>query len=593
MLSSMAGRLLGIKSFLSRISSHYQCFNRSISIQATGQTASFDRNNVPRLLTLVAFAGSGYAYHSIWNIAEADASVQKKAQPSANYKNEHQAQKPELEIEPESQEVINWSGTHSVTTDRFYQPETFTELKAIVKHAHETRQHLRPVGSCLSPNGLPFSQGGMICLANMDEIISVDTKTNRVTIQAGARVSQVVEALRPHGLTLQNFASITEQQMGGFTQVGAHGTGVAIPPVDEQVFSILMVSPALGEIYLSAEDEDPSLFQLARTSLGLLGVVAEVTIQCVPAHKLIEHTFVLSRSQVSEQHRELLAKNRHLRYMWIPYTDDVIVVTCNPVKPGEEPEPPSFSDDKRLTSARQLLIAHPKCKLTDDRIAELTFTALRDELLALDPLNVEWLKKVNSAEAEFWRRSKGARIDWSDKILQFDCGGQQWVSEIAFPVSKGSKTNPDINYMFSLLDMIEQKKIATPAPLEQRWSAPSISPMSPASEKPGRELAEFYSWVGIIMYLPDAESDPGMRRKITEAFKKYKQACEEHLWPQVSAVEHWAKIEIPQTDKEKALLQQRTAQKYPVDAFKAICKIFDPHGILRNELTDNIFGAAD
>ena len=30
---------------------------------------------------------------------------------------------------------------------------------------------------------------------------------------------QVVEQLRPHGLTLQNYASIREQSIGGFTQV--------------------------------------------------------------------------------------------------------------------------------------------------------------------------------------------------------------------------------------------------------------------------------------------------------------------------------------------------------------------------------------
>lgn len=44
-----------------------------------------------------------------------------------------------------------------------------------------------------------------------------------------------------------------------------------------------------------------------------------------------------------------------------------------------------------------------------------------------------WIKKVNSAEAEFWKRSKGARVGWSDEILGFDCGGQQWVLEVAMP----------------------------------------------------------------------------------------------------------------------------------------------------------------
>ena len=40
-----------------------------------------------------------------------------------------------------------------------------------------------------------------------------------VFFQAGARVQQVVDALAPHGLTLQNYASINEQQLGGFLQV--------------------------------------------------------------------------------------------------------------------------------------------------------------------------------------------------------------------------------------------------------------------------------------------------------------------------------------------------------------------------------------
>ena len=30
-----------------------------------------------------------------------------------------------------------------------------------------------------------------------------------------------------------------------------------------------------------------------------------------------------------KKHRKLLADNRHLRYMWIPYTDSVVVVTNN------------------------------------------------------------------------------------------------------------------------------------------------------------------------------------------------------------------------------------------------------------------------
>lgn len=80
------------------------------------------------------------------------------------------------------------------------------------------------------------------------------------------------------------------------------------------------------------QKQGPELFHLARVGLGCLGVVAELTLQCVPAHELLQRTQVMTRQQVHEQHKQLLQNNRHLRYMWLPYTDSVVVVTCNAYK---------------------------------------------------------------------------------------------------------------------------------------------------------------------------------------------------------------------------------------------------------------------
>lgn len=55
-----------------------------------------------------------------------------------------------------------------------------------------------------------------VCL----QVVRVDEAKKQVTVQAGARVQDVADALKPHGLSLQNYASIREQQIGGFTQVG-------------------------------------------------------------------------------------------------------------------------------------------------------------------------------------------------------------------------------------------------------------------------------------------------------------------------------------------------------------------------------------
>lgn len=126
--------------------------------------------------------------------------------------------------------------------------------------------------------------------------------------------------------------------------------------------------------------------------------------------------------------------------MWIPFTDTVVVVQCNPMKEGsqETPRIPQKTVDSALSSARKLLA---ECAVngmvgeyTLEQADSLKFTQMRDVLLALDPLNSSWVKKVNMAEAQYWKHSQNIRIGWSDEILGFDCGGQQWVLEVPLEI---------------------------------------------------------------------------------------------------------------------------------------------------------------
>ena len=84
--------------------------------------------------------------------------------------------------------------------------------------------------------------------------------------------------------------------------MGAHGTGARLPPIDEQVISMKLVTPAKGTIEVSKE-KDPELFYLARCGLGALGVVAEVTIQCVERQELVEHTIVSNVKEIKKNHK--------------------------------------------------------------------------------------------------------------------------------------------------------------------------------------------------------------------------------------------------------------------------------------------------
>ncbi|KAL3136486.1 hypothetical protein ABBQ38_005740 [Trebouxia sp. C0009 RCD-2024] len=506
-----------------------------------------------------------------------------------------------MEAKEELQQLVNWSGTHHVRPKRFYQPETIQEVEDIVQKSHEQGQKLRCVGSALSPNGLAFSKEGMLSLALLDKVLHVDVKKAQVTVQAGARVQEVVEALRPHGLTLQNFASIREQAIGGFIQVGAHGTGATIPPVDEQVVAMKLVTPALGTLQLS-EESDRELFHMARVGLGSLGVVTEVTLQCVPAHELVEHTYVTTSNELRQQHAQLLRNNKHVRYMWIPYTHDVVVVTNNPLQqgwwarlrggPGVPKQATPAPRHESLAALRQLLLK-AKPKLDKAELAELSVTQLRDELLACDPVNTDWVVQINRAEAEYWRRSEGYRVGWSDQMLGFDCGGQQWVLEVAFPT--GTLKNPslaDLQYVEELLARIERQGIPAPSPIEQRWTSSSRSALSPASTTPELPPDTLFSWVGVIMYLPTEDEE--QRKAITNRFREYVKLCHEQLMPKYKAVDHWAKVEVVDlTPEDKGLVRKRMADRYPVTAFNNARKQLDPNNIFSNHIIDDLFPHTD
>jgi len=490
----------------------------------------------------------------------------------------------------ETTDVINWSGTHqvSVANKHYFEPETIQEVEQMIKDCHEKGQTVRPLGSSLSPNGVALNKDGMISMANLDKVLEIDTKNKTITVQAGIPVREVVEALRPYNLTLPNLASIAEQQMGGFTQIGAHGTGKRIAPVDQYVTKLKMVTPGKGTIELSRKDG--RLFELARLAIGCLGVVVEITMECVPAHLLIEHTYVLTREEVAAQKIKLLEEHKHTRFMWIPYTDAVIVVTNDEFDPSKQSEPvaPAASGEKAkkpLTDLLNALCAEHGKEFVYDDVKGMGFGELRDALLAFAPLDVEHVKRCNSAEAEFWKNSEGYQIRPSDELLQFDCGGQQWVYEVCFGTGTQDKNNNnDMEFMAQLLRQIEENNIPAHSPIEQRWSCGSASPMSPASGS----ADDLYSWVGIINYLPS--EDPHQREAITHLFNTDYTDLVRHIGRPMKAVSHWAKLEEPTSVWKAVELKTLYLERFPLTEFNLARGIYDPDNILSNPLLDLVLG---
>jgi L-galactono-1,4-lactone dehydrogenase len=72
---------------------------------------------------------------------------------------------------------------------------------------------------------------------------------------------------------------------------------------------------------------------------GSLGVVSELTLSCIPAMHLREETHSETVASIAASHYQRLRSCRHVRYMWIPYTPSVVVVTSNPCAPLDDSAP--------------------------------------------------------------------------------------------------------------------------------------------------------------------------------------------------------------------------------------------------------------
>ncbi|RHY38220.1 hypothetical protein DYB38_005560 [Aphanomyces astaci] len=471
---------------------------------------------------------------------------------------------------------VNWSATHDCHPVRVYEPESVAEVESIVAFHHLQKTKLRPMGSGVSPNGLGFSDESILVLSRLDNILHVDEELQQVTVEGGVIVGDLLARLRTHGLTLQNVASIREQTIAGVTQAGCHGTGASIPPMEEQIVSMDIVTPANGRLTLN-DPSDPR-FQLAKCGLGALGVVTQLTLQCVRRHYLVENTQVMSISQLRQVHPSLLKSNQHVRYMWLPYTSSVVVVTSNPSTspdlPADHTEV-SSDVDHRL---RPLRLLYADLARTSPP-SSWRFTQLRDALYALDPLNPAHIARITQVEVEYWRRSQGTRVALSDDVVGFDCGGQQLVSEVAFPMSNGSST--DLDFMEALLARIQADHVPAHTPIEQRWTARSRAALSPAHSA---EDATLFSWVGIILYLQDADDT----RAATQAyFAEYSKLLEDVMAP-YGATEHWAKLEVQSKSKEEIeALRTRLSARFPAwKAFKTLRDEWDPNHVLSNEFVD-------
>jgi FAD-linked oxidoreductase len=212
------------------------------------------------------------------------------------------------------------------------------ELAALVARASEQGQKVKAVGSGHSFTSAAATNGRMIRLENLNGILHVDRATCQVTVGAGTRLSELNTLLDAEGLALANLGDIAYQTVAGAISTSTHGTGKALTGLAGQVVAMKLVN-GHGEIIECSQSVNPHIFDVARVSVGALGVITEYTLQAVPSFRLRALEQPMRLDEVLENAHDLASTNDHFEFFWIPHTKWALTKRNNRTEDELQPLP--------------------------------------------------------------------------------------------------------------------------------------------------------------------------------------------------------------------------------------------------------------
>ena len=232
----------------------------------------------------------------------------------------------------------NWAGNQKASPLSIESPRSVGELAALVASASELGQKVKAVGSGHSFTSAAATNGRMVRLERLSGILNVDRAKCQVTVGAGTRLSDLNTLLHSEGLALANLGDIAYQTVAGAISTSTHGTGKALTGLAGQVVAMKLIN-GQGEIIECSKSVNPQIFDVARVSVGALGIITEYTLQAVPSFRLRALEQPMRLDDVLENAHDLADTHDHFEFFWIPHTKWALTKRNNRTEDELQPLP--------------------------------------------------------------------------------------------------------------------------------------------------------------------------------------------------------------------------------------------------------------
>lgn len=230
----------------------------------------------------------------------------------------------------------NWGRSATARPRYLASAASPEEVQETIAFAREEGLTVKPIGAGHSFTSIAATDGVQLDISAIDGISNVDGTL--VTLGAGTNLYQLPALLAPHGLALQNMGDIDRQTLAGATSTGTHGTGSAFGGLATRLRAATLVTAA-GEVLSVSDTENAELLPAVVLGLGALGVVVDLTIDCVPAFLLHAVERPERTEVVLAEWSERIAEHDHFEFYVWPHSDTALTKT-NTRLPGDAPRHP-------------------------------------------------------------------------------------------------------------------------------------------------------------------------------------------------------------------------------------------------------------
>ncbi|WEG07600.1 D-arabinono-1,4-lactone oxidase [Microbacterium horticulturae] len=248
----------------------------------------------------------------------------------------------------------NWGRSARIRPQRVEYPNSTDAVRRAVQSAARVGLAVKAVGAGHSFTGIAAAPGVLLDLRDLSGVVRVDREREQVTLRAGTHLYSIPALLRPYGLAMENLGDIDRQTIAGAISTGTHGTGARFGGIATQVVGAVLVT-ADGELLTVDDEHEPELLPAVALGLGALGVLVEVTLQCVPAFVLHAVDEPGPLAEVLDSIPARSADADHFEFYWFPHTD-VGLTKTNTRLPRTAPRHPlpamaKWVDEELLSNA--------------------------------------------------------------------------------------------------------------------------------------------------------------------------------------------------------------------------------------------------